>query len=523
MFQKVKNIDYYSPFEYNFLVNIFRILTGNKQITGDDSMFKKALSIILSVLIAVQIFAIGSFAAENEKNYIIENPYADINWDTWTAYKTQLHSHTNASDAYPTIHEYVQEHYDLNYDIVALTDHGTVNRGWNVAPQTVPLMRLIKYERTHMDDIIPLTEEEYQSYLNGTAQSDRRTHENGMLDVPLGIELNMATPISDCHLTGYFADYGQGLAGVYGDYETPAMEVNKLGGLTMLSHVGEFLYPIGFEDTAEHAGKLNDEYYANKFARIFLDNAGSCVGMGINSADDEFTRCDRILYDQILQKTIPNGVVPWAFCFADSHKIEVMDISYTMMYMKDLTLEEFRRCMEKGEFFSVSRYSNGIELNGMKEWPEFNKENVDTYLKNPMPMITRVDVDQENDTITVEGTDFNRITWVSDGNVILREENITDGRATLDLHSSDLLDDANLYVRFYVTGNDGICYSQPFVLNVEGEEFESVTVPETQDISTSLRKLVTIIDAIFFKFNPIIWAFKYFALGYDPITQAFGK
>ena len=365
-------------------------------------MFKKITTVLLCMLFAAQVCAVGASAA-GEKDYVISNPYAEVDWDSWKAYKTQLHSHTNASDAYPTIHEYVQEHYDLDYDIVALTDHGTINRGWNKAPQTVPLMRLVKYERTHMDDIIPLTEAEYQSYLNGTAASSRRTHKNGMLDVPKGIELNMATPISDCHLTGYFADYGQGLAGVYGDYETPAREVKKQGGLTMLSHVGEYLYPIGFEDSAEHAGKLNDEYYANKFARIFMENPGSCVGMGINSANDEFTRCDRILYDQILQKTIPNGVTPWAFCFSDSHKIEVMDISYTMMYMKDLSIDEFRRSMERGEFFSVSRYSNGIELNGMKEWPEFDNDKVETYLKNPMPMITRVTVDQKNDKISIEG------------------------------------------------------------------------------------------------------------------------
>lgn len=485
-------------------------------------MFKKTLSVVLCIIFVMQVCAIGSFA-EGEKNFVITDPYAQVDWDNWTAYKTQLHSHTNASDAYPTIHEYVQEHYDLDYDIVALTDHGTINHGWNTVPETVPLMRLIKYERTQMADIIPLTEEEYQSYLNGTAKSDRRTHQNGMLDVPLGIELNMATPISDCHLTGYFADYGQGYAGVYGDYETPAREVKKLGGLTMLSHVGEYLYPIGFDDVNDHLGQLNDEYYANKFARIFMENEGSCVGMGINSANDEFTCCDRILYDQVLQKTIPNGVVPWAFCFADSHKIEVMDISYTMMYMKELNLDEFRRSMEKGEFFSVSRYSNGVELNGMKEWPEFDNDKVDTYLKNPMPMITRVKVDQNNDTISVEGTDFDRITWVSNGNVIKREENIKNGKATLDLHASDLLDEPSLYVRFYVTGSDGICYSQPFVLNVEGEEFEKVDVPETHDISTFLRSFVTVIDWMFFKFNPVIWAFKYFALGYNPIDQILGK
>ena len=78
-----------------------------------------------------------------------------------------------------------------------------------------------------MAPIIPLTDEEYESYQSGTAPSAERTHKNGMLDVPQGIELNMATPKADCHLTGYFSDYGQGLAGVYGDYETPRICLSR--------------------------------------------------------------------------------------------------------------------------------------------------------------------------------------------------------------------------------------------------------------------------------------------------------
>ena len=95
--------------------------------------------------------------------------------------------------------------------------------------------------------------------------------------------------------------------------------VKKNGGISMLSHVGEYVYTD--KDSADHVGQKVDDYYVNKFARIFLDNQGSSVGMGINSATDAHTRCDRILYDQILRKTIPNGVVPWAFCFSDSHNL----------------------------------------------------------------------------------------------------------------------------------------------------------------------------------------------------------
>lgn len=467
------------------------------------------MSIPLVLAAAVPGF---SAAAQGEKNYIITNPYADVDWDAWGAYKTQLHCHTNASDGYLTIHEFVQKHYDLDYDIVALTDHGTLNKGWNNEPQLVPLMRLIKKERTQMADVIPLTEAEYTSYIKGEAASAARTHQNGMLDVPLGIELNMATPVTDCHLTGYFSDYGQGLAGVYGDYETPAKGVADAGGISMLSHVGEYVYPD--KDSENYVGKPIDDYFANKFARLFLDNQGSSVGMGINSATDCHTRCDRILYDQILAKTIPNGVVPWSFTFSDSHNEDAVDDAFTMMLMKDLTLEDFRECMENGEFFSVSRHSYGVELNGMAELPDYVEAEVDKS-RRTTPMVTRVTVDNDADTISITGTNFNSITWVSNGNVIKRETGIQNGTAALSLNDPSLSGDPSLFVRFYITGDDGICYSQPFVLNVEGEEMKPVEVPETHDTSTFLRKLVTVVDLVFFKFNPVIWMFKYFALGYS--------
>ena len=42
-----------------------------------------------------------------DKNYIIDNPYENIDWDTWKAYKTQLHCHTTASDGFMPIAEFV--------------------------------------------------------------------------------------------------------------------------------------------------------------------------------------------------------------------------------------------------------------------------------------------------------------------------------------------------------------------------------------------------------------------------------
>ena len=483
--------------------------------------YRRLLSLALSVLmLAATVYPAA--AAALPARYSIESPYDAVDWDSWGAYKFQPHCHTNASDGYPTIQEFVQHHYDLDYDIVAVTDHGTLNRGWNKQPDLVPLMRYIKKERTLMADIDPLSDEEYNAILSGTAASPTRTHENGMLDVPLGIELNMATPVADCHLTGYWAEYGQGLAGVYGDYETPTRGVKNAGGISMLAHVGEYVYIN--KDSEEHVGQKIDEYYVNKFARLFIDNAGSSVGMGINSATDAHTRCDRILYDQILQKTIPNGVTPWAFCFSDAHSLNCENDAYTMLLMKDFDLDNVRSAMENGTAFAVSHYSNGYELNGMQELPGYRDEdklyNDPSYVDcNDTPMVTRITVDEDAASITVEGTNFDRITWVSDCSVIKRDENVTSGKATLCLNDPSLLENPNLYVRFYITGPYGICYSQPFTILREGQTLEPVEVPETHDISTGLRAFVTALDWLIFKWNAFVWAFKYFGLGYDPFKQ----
>lgn len=481
---------------------------------------KKAISVILCVIMLTGLM-MPAANADEVNDYTIVNPYESVDFDSWQGYKAQLHCQTTASDGCQTIKEAIKDYYDYDYDIVAITDHATSNIAWNVAPQTVPIMRELRKERTGGAScpIEPLSDEEYLAYTEGTMQSDTRTHKNGMLDVFGGSELNMATPVCDCHLTSYWCTYGQGYAGVYGDYETPAAQVNKAGGVTMLAHIGEYVYPD--KDSEDHTGQPIDEYYVNKFARVFLDNQGSCCGMGINSATDDHTRCDRILYDQILMKTIPNGVVPTAFCFSDSHNKESLNDAYCICYMPELTNEALRDCMLDGTLFAVSHFTKGYELNGIMEIEReyvYDREETDEE-SNATPVVTRIEVDEENDKIKVWGENFDTITWVSAGNVVLRENNINDGYAEIDLHSDGFLDEIYMFLRFYITGKDGICYSQPFTIYRDGETFDPVFVPKTRDLSTFLRAFVTALDWLIFKWSPVVWAFKYFALGYDPIAQ----
>lgn len=510
---------------------------------------KKIISVFICSLIAFQGLCVNAFSGVSPKpsgDFVITNPYKDVEFGKWKAYKAQLHCHTTASDGFLKIKDALKKYYDLDYDIIAFTDHGTNNLGWNKVPQTVPLMREIKKERSGgaYAPIEPLTDEEYEAYLYGTAKPSEgitRTNDSGMVDVALGNELNLATPFADCHLTHYWSDYGQGLAGVYGDYETPSRETALDGGVIMFSHIGEYVYTD--KDSYNYVGQPVDEYYVNKFARICLDYPvgkykGCVAGTGINSATDAHTRCDRILYDSILRKTVPNGVVPWGFTFSDSHNETSMNDAYTMMLIPNWSGKNngerndmLRKCMENGEFFSVSHYAYGVELDGEPEWPESYNDGVDVDVDamnmKDTPMVTDLVIDEEKDTITVTAEHADRIVWVSDGNVIKREKIKPDGDEvtfTIDLHDSALLNKVNLFLRFYLTGDEGICYSQPFVIhNTDSNgkiiEFEPVDVPKTHDISTFLRGLVTALDWTIFKWNPVIWAFKYFGMGYSPFDN----
>ncbi len=90
---------------------------------------KKILSVLLAVIMACCVcFTASAGGAEGSRR--ITNPYAGVDWNGVTAYKTALHNHTNASDGTPTLRQNLERHAQTDFDIVAVTDHGTVNYSW---------------------------------------------------------------------------------------------------------------------------------------------------------------------------------------------------------------------------------------------------------------------------------------------------------------------------------------------------------------------------------------------------------
>ncbi len=435
---------------------------------------RKIIAVVLCLSLLSTFCWMVSATDKEELDYTITSPYDNVDWDTFKQYKASLHSHTDASDGGQSIEESVKSHYDLGFQILAITDHAVLGKQWNEVPDMVPLYRLFKFERTGMRDPIVLTDEEREQIINGTYESaERKALEEqlgyelgGMMEVTGGCEANGATPINDCHINTFNTEFGRARMGIYGDFETVVEACEADGGYCFLDHAGEY---VG--RWKEDEWRAYEPFYANKFANIFLKNE-SCVAFDVNS-----TRYDSVIWDQILQLTIPKGRNVPGIAFSDSHqKGEDNDWAFTMMLMPELTMEAYETSIRSGAYFSVGRVDTlylGDDFNGTGNLP---------------PAVKRVTVDQEENTISFEGSEFDNVQWISNGKIIAEGKGLT----TLDLN--DYEDEIGCYVRFQITGPGGILYSQPFVTMAEGVEYTS-TVYQTFDTSVIFRALADIFDA----------------------------
>jgi len=446
-------------------------------------MKRKFIALALALGLALPCFTLGVSAAGP---YTIGNPYATVDWNTWNAYKTQLHVHTNGSDGGVPLDEVVEEHYRLDYDILAITDHMTLGVPWNQMPRTVPVARLVKYERTKMAVMAPLTDARRQEILTGAGRGGR-----GMLEITRGVELNGAVP-SNSHLQGFFSDFGQGFIGMDMDWETPVKRAQKAGGVTVLNHLGE---PTGAEKSGDREFYDKNPKWVNKFGYLFV-NYPSCLGMDVNSGTNDGTKFDAILYDRILTKVIPHGRVPWAFTYSDAHSRGEFDRAFTIHMMPALTEAALRTSMEAGTFFGFARHARLDLGNGF----------VGT---GDPPAVERIAVDGTAGTITITATGYDTIVWVSDG------EEVSRGNATLNIAANEAK--IGNHVRAYLLGFGGILYVQPFTILRAGETLAKEAIPRVFDYSVPLG-WVSAVFGFLFDYTPL-WLLRWVMARFDPYVD----
>lgn len=451
---------------------------------------KKALAIVLSVIMVLSM-GITSFAAETD--YIIVSPYADVDWDTFSAYKTDLHSHTIASDGDDTTKEMAERHYELGFDIYAQSDHGTVNYSWTEKDSYDPA---IKFIMMFKEGIAPLemlekegTAENGKAYTVTTVDGDDYYAQEGghtMMRVPLANEQN-PTSFNNAHVNTFFADWGHGRIGGTSDYATPISAVHELGGVSVINHPGEYTNARDVLTTEEAYNDDDFGYYIDKFENLLM-TYDSCIGIDINSKGDSRTRFDRKLWDTMLTDLVPAGRNVFAIASTDAHNLGIVDSGYVMAMMPELTSAALKDCLLAGAFFAQSCYcGNTDELVAYSEallasdnaqavaLGEKMKETADNNIAEiangdkggqyrfaedgAVTEVTSIAVDDEEDTITIDAENALYIRWISDNGTVVAEGN------SIDL---DECENIGSYVRAEILSEGAVTYTQAFTLYYEG-------------------------------------------------------
>lgn len=392
------------------------------------SKSKKLLAVVIVVVMLTSVMA-PVYAVAGASKYTITSPYATVDWDTWGAYKTQLHTHTTYSDSTLTLSETVERYYDLDFDILAITDHGVHGTDWT---KRAKMCNLIGYYGLY-GNVDTLTPERNLQIATGEDRNGR-----GMYNLKSGIELN-ALVIRKNHVNGFFCDYGYDVWGTENDYETAVKENAKAGGLTFLNHLGD--WTGGGHDVANNNDPETLQYFADIFKKY-----PSCVGMEIINEIDTTTRNDRVLWDNLLKIVIPSGRNIWGFSNDDAHEMKNIGISFETFMLPSVSDETIRTAMENGTFFSVGRRARA----------ELGEQFFGGY-ETPYPVVTKIDVDDDTDTISVEAEDYDKIQWVSEGKIIAEGNEI---------NLNDYADEIGCYVRFQLINNEGgMTFSNPFVVD----------------------------------------------------------
>ena len=412
---------------------------------------KKIISAFLAVLMTA-LLVVPSFAAE-QVEYTITNPYETVDWDTWNTYKAMLHTHSLYSDGYLDITEVVEEYYRQDYDILAVTDHGVVNQGWDTVPEMIDLVSYNQY----IKNLKPLDAERYAEITSGADRGGR-----GMLDVPMGVEMN-ALVVRKNHVNGFFCGYGQGVLGKEEDYETVIAGTEAAGGLSFIDHPGDF-----YNVTAD-ISRCYDPENLRDWANIYMKYE-SCVGLEVFNEHDTVSKYDRIIWDNLLMYTIPRGRNIWCYGNDDAHTYVAMGLNANMMVMPENTVNALRTAMENGTSFACSvhgRYENGDDFHGDGNYAHVN----------------RIDIDEDNDIIAVSVTSESEYTveWVADGKVIATGDSIK---------LRDYSEEIGSYVRFQIKNAGGLLLSQPFVCDDGNMEACMIYYPEEKSYDNLVLQFI---------------------------------
>ena len=277
------------------------------------------------------------------------NPYQAIDWASVNQYKGNFHTHTtqsnDASDGFTTAYV-VDRYHAAGYKILSLTDHDYNPYPWELFPQ----------------------------YMSSVPARDPAAL--GMLAVP-GNELSKDNTNSWSERTGgqfnHHNDFFTGRQGQeFASLQESYAYTYALGGMQIINHPGQYW---SIDNTYSETQKDGPGWHATNFKTY-----PSLIGLEVYNQGNRRPN-DRILWDQILERTMPARPV-FGYSCDDAHNDDQLFRNYNFMLMEDLTTEELKDAMRKGEtYFCYEPKGSG---------------------EGKAPRISDIEVDEATKTITIE-------------------------------------------------------------------------------------------------------------------------
>ena len=288
---------------------------------------------------------------------VYQNPYKDIDWETVNHYKSNMHTHTTQSN--DPIEEFttanvVDKYHAAGYKILALSDHDYCSYPWNLFPQ----------------------------FMSGVPARDAEAL--GMLAVPSN-ELSKDNTNSWSERTGgqfnHHNDFFTGRQGQeFASLQESYAYTYALGGMQIINHPGQYW---SIDNTYSETQKDGPGWHANNFQTF-----PSLVGLEVYNQGNRRAN-DRVLWDQILQRTMPERNV-FGYSGDDTHNNEQLFRNYNYMLMEELTTEELKDAMRKGEsYFCYEPKGSG---------------------EGKAPRISAISVDENSKTISIEANGL--VHWI---------------------------------------------------------------------------------------------------------------
>lgn len=330
---------------------------------------------------------------------LVLNPYGAVDWERAVRAKTNLHCHTTIVHGHLAGHEVVDTYHRSGYTVLAISEHQRTVYPWT--------------DFTSWDE----------------TWENRDPASLGMIDVQ-GIEAGNHSHHRGMYFTGEAMPYS------YNDLMDRSFEfAQDRGGLVVFNHPGR--YWDFFKTDYVPGEEYSPEWYLN-----FLRSYDCIIGMEVVNGADRYIY-DRILWDLILVELMPDRPV-WGFGGDDMHSAPQAGLSYMTLYLPRLSHANVKAALERGWFtFSNQR----IKVDPNRAFPA------------TAPVVTRVEVDEQAQTIRIEARNYQTIRWYSgvEGEGV-RRRSIVVGEGEVFYYR--YLEGS--YVRAEIYNAQGTTYTQPF-------------------------------------------------------------